>query len=50
MVHKKSFHVNNNVNLRPLLYMSQKYVLSIDRVTYEKLSKEKEQIDDKNSH
>jgi hypothetical protein len=51
MTHKKNSYVNDNVNLRPLSYIKQKYVASIDRATYEKLSKETEQnYSQKNSH
>jgi len=42
MIQKRTFHVKNNVDLRHLSYVTQTYMASFNRVTYEKLSKEKE--------
>jgi hypothetical protein len=43
MTQKKNIHVNDSVNLRPLSYVREKYAASINRVTYQKGSKETEQ-------
>jgi hypothetical protein len=43
MTQKKTFDVDGNDNLRPLSYVRQNNTASINRLTYEKRSKETEQ-------